>query len=138
VERRYQAIIVGAGPAGSTLAYELAARRIKVLVLERAILPRYKCCAGGLTAKAAELLGIDINGLVDDVISGAIITFKGGKPYCGHSTSPIMYTVNREDFDHALVKRAQDIGAHILQGVEAYAIRIGSGGAGHRDPQEIH
>jgi len=76
-------IIVGAGPAGSVLAYELAAHRIKVLVLERAVLPRYKCCAGGLTVKAAELLGMNIEGLVDDTIFGAIVTFKGSNPYYG-------------------------------------------------------
>jgi geranylgeranyl reductase family protein len=128
LERSYQVIIIGAGPAGSTLAYELAAHRIKVLVLERAILPRYKCCAGGLTVKAAELLGININGLMDDVISGAIVTFKGSEPYYGHSSSPIMYTVMREGFDHALVKRARDAGADILQGVDACAIQIGSRG----------
>jgi geranylgeranyl reductase family protein len=122
----HQVIIVGAGPAGSTLAYELAVRKIKVLVLERARLPRYKCCAGGLTVKAAELIGVNITGLVDDVVSGAIITFKGNNPYHGNSDSPIMYTVRRETFDYALVKRARRAGADILEGVEARTVQFGS------------
>jgi geranylgeranyl reductase family protein len=124
LNRNYQVIIVGAGPAGATLAYELAVRRIKVLVIEKAVLPRYKCCGGGLTVKAAQLTGIDITGLVDDVISGAVITFKGNHPYYGDSTTPVMYTVMRANFDHALVKRAQIAGADILNGVEVHTIQI--------------
>lgn len=126
MQPNYQVIIVGAGPAGSVLAYELAARRIKVLVLERAVLPRYKCCAGGLTVTAAELLGTNIEGVVDDTIFGAIVTFKGSDPYYGHYAQPIMYTVMREKFDHALVERAQEAGADILQGLEVYSIEVSS------------
>lgn len=124
MERNYQVIVIGAGPAGATLAYELAARGIRVLVLEKAELPRYKCCGGGITVKAAELIGIDVTDLVDDIISGAIITLKGNRPYYGDSTTPIMYTVMRENFDHALVKRAQSASAEILQGVEAHSVQI--------------
>ena len=39
---RYDVVIVGAGPAGSTLAYQLARNGVKTLVLEREPLPRYK------------------------------------------------------------------------------------------------
>ena len=42
VEKRYDTIIVGAGPAGSVLAYELARRGVRTLLLERHTLPRYK------------------------------------------------------------------------------------------------
>ena len=51
----------GAGPAGATLAYELAKEGIGALVLEKEKLPRYKCCAGGVTGKAAKLLDFDIS-----------------------------------------------------------------------------
>lgn len=124
MENNYQVIIVGAGPAGSTLAYELAKSGIRVLVLEKALLPRYKCCAGGLTVKAANLLGINIDGLVDNVVSITVVAFRGNNHYYGYSTVPFMYTVTRETFDYALVKRAQEAGAEILQGVEARTIQI--------------
>ncbi len=42
MQKIYDVIIVGAGPAGSTLAYELARQGISVLILERDALPRYK------------------------------------------------------------------------------------------------
>ena len=41
-DNSYDVIIVGAGPAGSTLAYELARRGIRTLIIERDVLPRYK------------------------------------------------------------------------------------------------
>jgi geranylgeranyl reductase family protein len=119
----YDVVIIGAGPAGATLAYELATRRIRVLVIEKSTLPRYKCCGGGLTVKAAKLAGIKINDLADNVISGAVITLKGNHPYYGDSTIPIMYTVMRENFDHALIKRAQMAGAEILQEAEVHTLQ---------------
>jgi geranylgeranyl reductase family protein len=124
LRRNLQVIVIGAGPAGATLAFELANRGIRTLVLERKILPRYKCCAGGLTVKAAQLLGIDIDNLIEDVIYRAMVTFRGNNPFYGSSAVPFMYTVRRETFDHALVQRAQEAGAEVLQGVAARAIRI--------------
>ena len=61
MKQSHDVIIVGAGPAGATLAYELARRGIGVLLLEKEKLPRHKCCAGGVTSKAARLLDFDIS-----------------------------------------------------------------------------
>ena len=61
MKQNHDVIVVGSGPAGATLAYELAKRGIGVLVLEKEKLPRYKCCAGGITSKAAKLLDFDIS-----------------------------------------------------------------------------
>jgi NADPH-dependent 2,4-dienoyl-CoA reductase/sulfur reductase-like enzyme len=46
ITMKYDVIIVGAGPAGSSAAYYLAAAGRKVLVLEKETFPRYKACAG--------------------------------------------------------------------------------------------
>jgi flavin-dependent dehydrogenase len=43
----YDAIVVGAGPAGSTAAYELAGMG-EVLVVDKAPFPRHKACGGAL------------------------------------------------------------------------------------------
>jgi len=47
----YDVIVVGSGPAGATAAYCLGAAGRRVLVLEKAHLPRYKACGGGLSVR---------------------------------------------------------------------------------------
>lgn len=128
MKRKYDVVIVGAGPAGAALAYELAGRGISVLVLEKAELPRYKCCAGGVTAKAAKLSGMNINEVAENVISAFTVTLAGDSPYQGTSDEPVMYTVRRENFDYALVARAEKAGADVLQGVEALGIQFDDAG----------
>jgi flavin-dependent dehydrogenase len=52
----YDAIIVGAGPAGSALAVRLARSGREVLLLERGRFPRDKVCGDLVSAKALQLL----------------------------------------------------------------------------------
>ncbi|MEM4554377.1 MAG: geranylgeranyl reductase family protein [Candidatus Anstonellaceae archaeon] len=61
MSHQYDAVIVGAGPAGSTCAYLLAKKGCKVLLLEKAVFPKDKPCGDAVGAKAlaiAEQLGI--------------------------------------------------------------------------------
>jgi geranylgeranyl reductase family protein len=117
-------IVVGAGPAGATLAYELAKRGIGVLVLEKEKLPRYKCCAGGVTSKAAKLLDFDISEVVEDVIYELSFTFNLGSPYLGQHSQPLMYTVMRDVFDYFLVQRAQQMGAIFMDGQKVTQVQV--------------
>jgi geranylgeranyl reductase family protein len=118
-------IVIGAGQAGATLAYELAKRGIGVLVLEKEKLPRYKCCAGGVTSKAAKLLDFDISEVVEDVVYELSFTFKLGRPYLRQHSQPLIYTVMRDVFDHFLVKRAQQLGAVLIDGQKVKQIQVG-------------
>ena len=120
----HDVIIVGAGPAGATLAYELVKRGIGLLVLEKEKFPRYKCCAGGVTSKAAKLLDFDISGVVEDVISEVRFTFNLGNPYLGQHSQPLIYTVMRDVFDHFLVTRTQQLGAVFMDGQKVKRIQI--------------
>jgi geranylgeranyl reductase family protein len=124
LKQSYDVIVVGAGPAGATLAYDLAKRGIRVLLLEKERLPRYKCCAGGVTSKAARLLDFDISEVVEDAVHKASITFNVGNPYLGQSIEPLMYTVMRDAFDYLLVKKAQQLGAVVLDGEKITQIRV--------------
>ena len=57
-------IVVGAGPAGSATAYQLARAGRDVLLLEKARFPRDKVCGDGLTPRAVRSLitmGVDIS-----------------------------------------------------------------------------
>jgi len=124
LKKSHDVIVVGAGPAGATLAYELGKRGIGVLVLEKEKLPRYKCCAGGVTSKAAKLLDFDISEVTEDVIYELSFTFKLGSPYLGQHSQPLIYTVMRDVFDYFLVKRAQQFGAVLMDGQKVMQIQV--------------
>jgi geranylgeranyl reductase family protein len=126
LKQNYDVIVVGAGPAGATLAYELAKRGIGVLVLEKEKLPRYKCCAGGVTSKAAKLLDFDISEVAEDVIYKVSFTFNLGSPYLGQHSQPLIYTVMRDVFDHFLVMRARQVGAAFMDGQKVTQIQVGA------------
>ena len=128
--RSYDVAVVGAGPAGATLAFELAGRGADVLVLEKEALPRYKACAGGITARTAELLELDMASLAQSVVYGARV-FYGSREFTRWYDKPLVYTVMRDEFDHFLIDRAQRAGAVLLEKTrvcevteEADAVRI--------------
>ena len=53
---QYEVLIVGAGPAGSALAYFLAKAGREVLLVDKAEFPRDKTCGDGLTPRALGVL----------------------------------------------------------------------------------
>jgi geranylgeranyl reductase family protein len=124
VLRNFDVIIIGSGPAGATLAYELASSGIRVLVLEKSKLPRYKCCGGGITFKTAKLLPPEIQSVYRNTIYGLRMSFPGNCLFDKVSEQPIIYTVMRDEFDYALAKRAESAGAMLLQNTAATKILI--------------
>lgn len=124
MKQSHDVIVVGAGPAGATLAYELAKRGIGVLLLEKEKLPRYKCCAGGVTSKAAKLLDFDISEVAEDVIHEVSFTFNLGSPYLGQHSQPLIYTVMRDAFDFFLVQKAQQRGAVLIDGQKVTQVQV--------------
>src|SRR5690242_12505527 len=62
--RRWDAVVVGAGPAGSVAARELARRGASVLLVDRAAFPRRKVCGSCLNLRAlATLAEVGLGGL---------------------------------------------------------------------------
>ena len=70
--------IVGAGPAGSTAAYRLAAAGARVVLLDRQRFPRDKPCGGGLTMRGVELLPFDVSPVVEDSIDRVLLRLRFG------------------------------------------------------------
>jgi geranylgeranyl reductase family protein len=99
-------------------------RGIGVLVLEKEKLPRYKCCAGGVTSKTVKLLDFDISEVVEDAIYEVSFTFNLGNAYLGQHSQPLIYTVMRDVFDYFLVTRAQQLGAIFMDGQKVMRIQV--------------
>ncbi len=110
----YDVIIVGAGPAGATAAYQLAKVGVKVLLVEKYPLPRYKTCGGAITFKTTKLLDFDISSVVERTIHRVSITSQLEKTFIRSDNKPLCYLVMRNQFDHLLIQQAQKAGAKIL------------------------
>ena len=112
---RYDVVVVGAGPAGSTTARECAARGMSVVMLDKAEFPRVKPCGGGVTVRAAGLLPFDISPVVERVANSMSFTFKKTKEFVRDSTQELAYLTQRLHLDIFLVERALEKGATLRE-----------------------
>src|SRR4051812_44497190 len=111
-----EVVVVGAGPAGSTAAREIAQRGHQVLLLDRAKFPRDKPCGGGLTVRCAALLPFSIEPVVEQVITGAIIADLDGRRTTRDAGRVLTYLTQRRRLDALLVERAQEAGVEFRDG----------------------
>ena len=138
-----EAIVVGAGPAGSTAARELAARGVDTLLLDRARFPRDKPCGGGVTVRCDALLPFSLDPVVEDVVHGAVIQLRHGRRVALRHDEPLTYITQRSRLDHFLVERAQEAGAEFRDGQRVRQVtRLGGGGyevaVGNGAAPELH
>ncbi|CAN5811539.1 geranylgeranyl reductase family protein [soil metagenome] len=115
-------IVVGAGPAGSSVAHHLAQSGTDVLLLEKTSFPREKVCGDGLTPRATRQLlrmGIDLDapGWVRN--QGLRIVGGGHRlelPWPDLADYPAYGLVRtRTDFDEVLVRHAEKSGARLRE-----------------------
>ncbi|GAB4238504.1 MAG: geranylgeranyl reductase family protein [Acidobacteriota bacterium] len=115
---RYDAVIVGGGPAGAFLAGCLTREGRRVVILDRARFPREKLCGGWITPEVWSLLGTsprdypkthvlqEFRGFrVEHLGRGAGIVVGGG--------AVVSYGIVRREFDHWLLRRS---GATVVEG----------------------
>lgn len=106
----YDVLIVGGGPAGSTLAYSLKNSGLKVGILDKQLFPRQKICAGWVTPEVMRVLNIDLDDYADgrvlQKISGFKISQLGQKQVeSKYSGEPVSYGIRRIEFDDYLLQR---------------------------------
>ncbi|HVF19678.1 MAG TPA: geranylgeranyl reductase family protein [Mycobacteriales bacterium] len=114
----WDVVVIGAGPAGSTAARVAADAGARVLLLDRAAPPRYKCCGGGLIGLSRANVGIDVATLVRDSARRMTFTKDGRQRYTrrGPGGRPVFSMVMRADLDSRLVDAAVGAGATLRTG----------------------
>src|SRR5690348_11635741 len=124
----YDAIVVGAGPAGSTTAREIAARGGSVLLLERARFPRDKPCGGGVTPRAAALVPFALGSVVERTVDGVYFSLKLRHGFMRRSNSALTYLTQRRRLDAFLVEQAARAGADFHDGDPVSGLELSRGG----------
>ena len=113
---RYDVIVAGAGPGGSTAARECAARGLSVLLLDKAEFPRDKPCGGGVNVRSARLLPFDVAPVTERVIRGVRFSVRQRGAFTRMHGVPLTYLTQRSRLDAYLVERAVQAGARLREG----------------------
>ena len=127
--KTYDAIVVGAGPAGSSTAYRLASGGASVLLLDRARFPRDKPCGGGVTPRALQQLPVDITPVVEHVVTTAELRLGFRRTAERGRGGPLVYMTQRRRLDHYLVEKAASAGAELREGVKVIGVEANERGA---------
>src|ERR1039458_8983923 len=113
---RFDAIVVGAGPAGSTAAYRLARAGTRVLLLDKACFPRDKPCGGGLSVRALRQLPVDPGPVVEDVVERMEFSFRQHGRFVRGGRRPLAHMTHRPRLDPLLLSQAAGAGPDIRGG----------------------
>jgi geranylgeranyl reductase family protein len=115
-------VVVGAGPAGTAAAIALARSGRSVVVIDKAVFPRDKCCGDGLTTLALrelDMLGFDPGEVPDwfDVTAVALRSPSGREVVVPLPTDGKYAAVTpRLQLDDALVRLARTAGVDVRDG----------------------
>src|SRR5262249_59195081 len=125
---RWDAIVVGAGPAGSATALQLARAGAKVLMFDRARFPRDKPCSEYLspeTTRVLERLGPDVLAAVAAAapahLTGMKVVAPSGAGVVGRFET-FSYALPRTRLDLILRTAAEAAGAEGREGVKVDAL----------------
>ncbi|MCA1469249.1 NAD(P)/FAD-dependent oxidoreductase [Bradyrhizobium sp. IC3195] len=132
----FDVIVIGGGPAGSTIAWALARQGVRVAVIERAIFPREKVCGDFVEPAGVRLLermGVSEAMKVASlspitstrIYFGPKLGFRGDIPYyqTEHGLPPHGFVVPRHILDQHLLDRAQAVSAKLYGGYAVGGIR---------------
>lgn len=121
-------LIVGGGPAGSSCAARLARAGLDVVVMDRALFPRDKPCAGWITPEVVARLGLDADEYsrhaVIEPLEGFRVWRLGGRPVEIAFDEPVSYAIRRCEFDTYLLGRS---GARVRSGTAVESIERRNG-----------
>jgi len=108
-------LIVGAGPAGCAVAYDLAASGRDVLLVDRRSFPRVKPCAGALTAKTLLALRFPVTPVIRQVATTFVTRRDDEEPTVYRARHPLAAMTVRAELDHYVLERTLAAGARMTK-----------------------
>jgi menaquinone-9 beta-reductase len=140
-ERHADVIVVGGGPAGSVLAWDLARRGIATLLLERARFPREKVCGDYVEPRGLRIL--ERMGCLEPLTRSARLPisrtaifaewercYSGPIPFYGidERLPSHGFVIPREELDAVLLEAAVAAGASVQEETAVTGVSAGSNG----------
>lgn len=113
----YDVIIIGAGPSGTSCAYNIKRYNpeASVLLIDKAEFPRYKPCGGGVSPEVQNYFDFDVSEAIDSVCN-EVVMIADGKNVTSKDFP--LWMVRREKFDQFLLAKAQSKGVRFISGCE--------------------
>jgi len=110
-------LIVGGGPAGSSCARQLRQQGLDVMVMDKALFPRDKVCAGWITPAVVQALQLDIEEYGRQHVLQPVTSFRtgliDGREVETRYQDTVSYGIRRYELDNYLLQRS---GARLLLG----------------------
>jgi flavin-dependent dehydrogenase len=136
--RDVEAIVVGGGPGGSTVAALLAEAGHRVVLLDKATFPRHKACSEYVNPAGTRLLG-ELGLEADLVAAGAhrveamLVHAPGGRRFLADfgraGSGRVALGLSRYRLDHLLLQRAKAAGVDVRQRAHVRAVLQADGRA---------
>ncbi|MFI1098179.1 geranylgeranyl reductase family protein [Streptomyces sp. NPDC020917] len=113
----WDVVVIGAGPAGASAAHAAALTGRRVLLVEKAELPRYKTCGGGIIGPSRDALPPGFELPLRDRVHAVTFSLNGRLTRTKRSRQMLFGLINRPEFDQGLVDAAREAGAEVRTGV---------------------
>lgn len=134
---KYDLVVIGGGPGGSTAAKTAAEYGMKVCLCEAEQKGRYKCCAGGIPVRNRDFSPIPSGVKEREITGGVLVTpTKGQMNFTTTEENDKGYCMFRTDFDQFLLDLAQDAGAEIQYNSRIKDLSFSQNGVIVKGPQE--
>ncbi len=116
IERHWDVVVIGAGPAGAVSALLLARQGKQVLLVDKADFPRSKVCGSCLSAKTIRYLGRAGLGDLPASLNAAKISRMQLSTAAGtiKLNLPLGLALSREALDNGIVQRAREAGVFFV------------------------